>query len=51
MFVKNGSAKPSKNPIDDFDEGDDTEAKTKTKEAAKRGDEIHRTHPDAPLHF
>ena len=45
VLAKNGSAKSSENPIDD------AEAKTKTKEAAKGGNEIHRTHPDAPLHF
>lgn len=51
VLAKNGSAKSSENPIDDFHEWDDAEAKTKTKEAAKGGNEIHRTHSDAPLHF
>ena len=34
VLTKNGSAKSSENPIDDFHEWDDAEAKTKTKEAA-----------------
>ena len=38
-------------PVNDLQEGDDAEAKEKTKEAAKRGDKLHRTHRDASLHF
>ena len=51
VLAKNGSAKSTENPIDDLHEWDDAEAKTKTKEAAKGGNEIHRTHSDTPLHF
>ena len=51
VLAKNSSAKSSENPIDDLHKWDDAEAKTKAKEAAEGGNEIHRTHPDAPLHF
>ena len=50
-FAKNCSNDPSSNPVDNLYEGDDAEAETEAKEAAKRGDKVHRTHPDAPLHF
>ena len=38
-------------PVDDLEEGDETEPKTKSKEAAKGGDELDRTHPYSALHL
>ena len=34
-----------------LNEGDDTESKTKSKEAAKRGEKVHPSHPHTSLHF
>ena len=42
---------PDNNPVDDLDKGDDAEAEKKAEESSKRGDEVHRAHPDAPLEF
>ena len=38
-------------PIDDLEEGDEAEAKAKSKEAAKWGDELDHSHPYAALHL
>ena len=38
-------------PVDDLEEGDEAEAKAKSKEAAKRGDELDRSHPYSALHL
>ena len=38
-------------PVDDLKEGDEAEAKTKSKEAAKGGDELDRSHPYSALHL
>ena len=38
-------------PVDDLEEGDEAESKTKSKEAAKGGDELDRTHPYSALHL
>ena len=34
-----------------LNEGDNTESKTKSKEAAKRGEKVHPSHPRTSLHF
>ena len=38
-------------PVDNLEEGDEAEAKAKSKEAAKGGDELDRTHPYSALHL
>ena len=38
-------------PVDDLEEGDEAEAKTKSKEAAKGRDELDRSHSYSPLHL
>ena len=38
-------------PVDDLEEGDEAESKTKSKEAAKGGDELDRSHPYSALHL
>ena len=38
-------------PVDDLEEGDEAEAKAKSKEAAKWGDELDRSHPYSALHL
>ena len=38
-------------PVDDFEKGDEAEAKTESKEAAQGRDELDWTHSDPPLHF
>ena len=38
-------------PVDDFEKGDEAEAKTEPKEAAQGRDELDWTHSDPPLHF
>ena len=38
-------------PVDDLEEGDEAEAKAKSKEAAKWGDELDRSHSYSPLHL
>ena len=38
-------------PVDDLEEGDEAEAKTKSKEAAKWRDELDRSHSYSPLHL
>ena len=46
------ASRPSDNdPVDDLDEGDDAETEKEAEESSKRGDEVHRAHPDAPLKF
>ena len=46
------ASRPSyNNPVDDLDEGDNAEAEEEAKESSKRGNEVHRAHPDAPLEF
>ena len=42
---------PDNYPVDDLDKGDDAEAEKEAEESSKRGDEVHRAHPDAPLKF
>ena len=42
---------PDNDPVDDLDKGNDAEAEKEAEESSKRGDEVHRTHPDAPLKF
>ena len=38
-------------PVDDFEKGDEAEAKTEPKEAAQGRDELDWTHSDPPFHF
>ena len=38
-------------PVDDFEKGDEAEAKTESKEAAQGRDELDWTHSDPPFHF
>ena len=45
------SRPPDNNPVDDLDKGDDAEAEKEAEESSKRGDEVHRAHPDAPFKF
>ena len=46
------ASRPSyNNPVDDLDKRDDAEAEKKAEESSKRGDEVYRAHPDAPLEF
>ena len=42
---------PDNDPVYDLDEGDDAEAEKEAEESSKRGDEVHWSHPDAPLEF
>ena len=49
--VHNVSWPPDNYPVDDLDKGDDAEAEKEAEESSKRGDEVHRAHPDAPLEF
>ena len=42
---------PDNDPVDDLDKGDDAEAEKEAEESSKRGDEVHRAHPNAPLEF
>ena len=49
--MHNASRPPDNDPVDDLDEGDDAEAEKEAKESSKRGDEVHRANPDAPLKF
>ena len=49
--MHNASRPPDNDPVDDLDEGDDAEAEKEAEESSKRGDEVHRAHPDAPLKF
>ena len=44
-------SKLNKSPIGNLTEGDDAEAKEKTKESTQRGDKINRAHGDASLHL
>ena len=43
------SGQSSNDPVENLNEGDDAESKAEAKEASKRGNELHRAHPDAPL--
>ena len=49
--VQHISRPPENYPVDDLDKGDDAEAEKEAEESSKRGDEVHRAHPDAPLEF
>ena len=44
-------SKLNESPVGNLKEGDDAEAKEKTKESTKRGDKVNRTHGDASLHL
>ena len=50
-IVQHVSGPPYNYPVDDLDKGDDAEAEKEAEESSKRGDEVHRAHPDAPLEF
>ena len=47
--MENVSGHPDDDPVENLNEGDDAESKTEAKESSKGGDEVHRTHSDAPL--
>lgn len=48
-FSENISVNASGHPVDDLKERYDAEAKAEAKQASQRGNEVHRTHSDAPL--
>ena len=43
-FPNNVPAHPHSGPVDNLEEGDNTEPEKETKEAAKRGDELNWPH-------
>ena len=49
MLPHNVPAHPHSGPVDNLEEGDNTEPEKETKEAAKRGDELNWPHWDVPL--
>ena len=51
MLPHNVPAHPHCGPVDNLEEGDNTEPEKEAKEAAKRGDELNWPHCDVPLQF
>ena len=47
--VEFGLVDASKKPVDDLNEWDDAETKTKAKEPSKGGNKVNQTHSDASL--
>ena len=43
------SGHPDNDPVENLDEGDDAEAEEEAKESSKGSNEVHWSHPDAPL--
>ena len=43
------SRHPDNHPVEKLNEGDDAEAQEKAKESSKGSNEVHWSHPDAPL--
>ena len=50
-MLKKRPGKGFDRPVDDFEEGDEAEAKTESKEAAQGRDDLDWTHSDPPFHF
>ena len=45
------SGRLDNHPVENLNEGDDAESKKESKDASQGGDELHGTHPHAPLKF